>query len=322
MLYNLVPSQYSHIVLALGIVLAYVITWLDLHHFMSRLPKDHGKALAVEGKVSEGKSTGAGVIFVAVFALCALLFAPVDTERIIYIVLLLITRWTGFLDDASRTPWGRMVKGLLDLLIAALTAVAFLYFHEPKLHLALFDVDLMLPVWLYALLIVALIWGSINVTNCSDGVDGLSATLTIITLFSFYVVMHRLGTGDGFLLEIPVFVAVLLAYLWFNAPPSTALMGDAGSRSMGYYIALCALMSGSPILFVLLALVLIIDGGLGLFKITVIRLTGRKDFMHKLKTPFHDHVRHNLGWTGPQLVLRFAEIQLFVTIFTLALIGA
>ena len=48
MLYNLVPSQYSHIVLALGIVLAYVITWLDLHHFMSRLPKDHGKALAVE----------------------------------------------------------------------------------------------------------------------------------------------------------------------------------------------------------------------------------------------------------------------------------
>ena len=48
-------------------------------------------------------------------------------------------------------------------------------------------------------------------------------------------------------------------------------MGDAGSRAMGIFIAICALKSQSPFIYILAGLVLIIDGGLGLVKVSLLR---------------------------------------------------
>ena len=47
------------------------------------------------------------------------------------------------------------------------------------------------------------------------------------------------------------------------------MMGDAGSRAMGIFISIAALKSGSPLLYIPVALVLILDGGLGLVKVTL-----------------------------------------------------
>ena len=73
-------------------------------------------------------------------------------------------------------------------------------------------------------------------------------------------------------------------------------MGDAGSRALGFFIAVLAMKSGHPLIYILLALVLIIDGGLGLVKIFLLRFLK----IHVLKntlTPIHDHVRKNKDWS-------------------------
>ncbi len=112
-----------------------------------------------------------------------------------------------------------------------------------------------------AVLTVVLVWASINVTNCSDGVDGLSGTLTIITLMTIFVIDNLLGIEGSFNYCILVFAVCLLGYLWYNATPSKLLMGDAGSRAMGIFIAIACLKMGSPILYLLEAKMLILDGG-------------------------------------------------------------
>lgn len=48
-------------------------------------------------------------------------------------------------------------------------------------------------------------------------------------------------------------------------------MGDAGSRAMGIFIALAVMKTGSPFLYILVALVMILDGGLGLLKVALLR---------------------------------------------------
>ncbi|MCR4895404.1 MAG: phospho-N-acetylmuramoyl-pentapeptide-transferase [Lachnospiraceae bacterium] len=320
MLLKVIPQSLAPAFLPLGILIAFFATYFAIEKCMPKMPRDHGKALAVEGAVSKGKATGVGMIFVTVFVITALLLAPISIEMALYLVLLLFCRLTGFLDDAAKTPWGRTIKGLLDLVVAGGTAGVYLYFHPPVFRLAYLQLDVTVPVWLYALLIIALVWGSINVTNCTDGVDSLSATLSIITLFSFYAVITARGVGTEFGPHILLFVAALAAYLWYNAPPSTALMGDAGSRAIGYFIALAALMCGSPLLYLSFALVIILDGGLGLFKITVIRLTKKKNFMNRIKTPLHDHARKNLHWEGSQVLVRFAALQLLASLLTVSLI--
>ncbi len=216
------------------------------------------------------------------------------------------------MDDASKHPWGGLKKGLLDLLIAVIVAVTYLYFNSNMVRIATLGITITIPPVLFGLLAVILVWGSINVTNCSDGVDGLSGTLAIITLASFYVIDNILGKQDGFSLLILMFIICLLGYLWYNAAPSKLLMGDAGSRAMGIFISIVALKSGSPFLYLPVGIVFILDGGLGLLKVALIR--GFKiHILKNIRTPLHDHVRKVMGWSNTQTDTRFAIIQIVVS---------
>ena len=215
---------------------------------------------------------------------------------------------TGFLDDCSRMPWGEYKKGLLDLLIAIMVAVTFLNFNTNSVEVVTLGMQFEISPLVFGLLTIILVWTSINVTNCSDGVDGLSATLTIITLGTIYGINLMKGINGGFNYVILLFIVCLLGYLWFNATPSKLMMGDAGSRAMGLFISIAILKTHSPFLYIPVALVLILDGGLGLVKVALLRFCKIK-ILKNIRTPLHDQVRKVMGWSNTQAVFRFAIIQ-------------
>ncbi len=307
------------LVALIGILFAFFATCFFTGKFNQYLPKDIGRDFAHDGKLSAGKPRGAGFIFVLVYLVSALVFGKPDMEIIIYMILLFAAMMTGFLDDASKAPWGEYKKGLLDFLIAIAVAVTFLMNNENTIYLALFDVTVTIPVVVYGILIVILVWASINVTNCADGVDGLSGTLTMITLMSVYALNNLLFTGLEFNYFILLFVVCLLGYLWFNATPSKLLMGDAGSRAMGLFIAFAVLKMGSPLLYLLVAIVIILDGGLGLIKVSLLRFL-KIHILKNTRTPLHDQVRKVNGWSNTQTVFRFAIIQIIISIATVYMI--
>lgn len=90
-------------------------------------------------------------------------------------------------------------------------------------------------------------------------------------------------------------------------------MGDAGSRAIGLFIALAILKTGSPLFYIPAAIILIIDGGLGLIKVSLLRFFKIK-ILKNTRTPIHDHVRKNKGWSDTQVVLRFAIIQTIISV--------
>lgn len=297
----------------IGIMAAFILTCFMTSKFAEHLPKDLGRDFAFDGKKSAGKPRGAGLIFVLVFCGVALLFGNITLENVLYLVLTAAAMLTGFLDDASKAPWGEYKKGFLDLLLSAGVAAVFLVFNPSSITLAFLDVTVTIPPILFAVLAMVLVWGSINVTNCSDGVDGLSGTLTIITVMTFYIVDTVLGRESSFTYFILLFAVCILGYLWFNATPSKLLMGDAGSRAMGLFIAVAALKSGSPLLFIPAAFVLIMDGGLGLLKVFLLRFFKIR-ILKNIRTPLHDQARKVAGWSNTQTVFRFAIIQLVISI--------
>ena len=220
---------------------------------------------------------------------------------------------TGFLDDCAKTPWGEYKKGILDMVIAIMIAVTYLNFNTNEICIAIADTWITIPSVLFGFLIVVLVWTSINVTNCADGVDGLSGTLTIITLSGFYTVTLFGGRESEFAYMELLFIICILGYLWFNATPSTLLMGDAGSRAMGLFIAIAALKCKSPILYILMAGVLIVDGGIGLLKVALLRFC-KIHILKNTRTPLHDHVRKVWNWSNTHTVFRFAIIQIVLCI--------
>ena len=276
-----------------GVVFAYLLTSFLLAIGMNKLPRDHGREFAHDGGLSAGKPRGAGFVFILVFVLAALVFGNVDREMTIYLILTVAAMMTGYLDDCAKVSWGELRKGLLDLMIAIMTAVTMVNFNGSDVLIAVTGQVIALPPVLYGVLAIVLVWGSINVTNCADGVDGLSGTLTSITLFTIYMIMNSTGTAPEFSYTILLFIACILGYLWFNATPSRLLMGDAGSRAMGLFIAIAIMKSGYPFLYLLAAFVLMVDGGIGLVKVSLLRFLHIK-ILTKVRTPLHDHVRKNL----------------------------
>ena len=289
---------------ALGFLLAFALTALMDSMFRERLPHDHGRAFAVNGELSKGKARGSGLIFVLCIALVTLAVIPFRVEYLIYTALLIASMLSGYFDDAADTAWNEYKKGLIDFVIAVVAGVTYLNFNGTGVQLLNWAFSIPYPV--YLLLIIVLIWASINVVNCTDGVDGLSASVAVVTigtyLLAYKTELAEYGTAGV------VFMGALLAYLWSNAKPSSLLMGDAGSRAMGFFIAMLSLKCGHPFAFLLAAIVFIVDGSLGILKISL------KRFLHisilkNTRTPLHDHARKNKGWSDEQVVARWLIMQ-------------
>ena len=302
-----------------GILFAFAFTCMAIAKFNPYLPKDMGRQFAHDGKLSAGKPRGAGIIFIFTFAISALLFAQMNVEIAIYLILIVVEMLTGYFDDAAEKPWGEYLKGFLDLAVAVVVALVYMHYNSSDVVFATLGLTITISPVVFAILTVVLVWASINVTNCSDGVDGLSGTLTIITIMSIFVFDAIMGVNDNFNFLILLFSVCLLGYLWYNATPSKLLMGDAGSRAMGIFIAIAALKSQSPFMYLFFGIVLILDGGLGLIKVALLRFL-KIHILKNTRTPLHDHVRKNGDWSNAQVVFRFAIIQLVVSLAAMYLV--
>lgn len=320
MLSLLFSDKFRGVELALIVAVSFAIAFLGIILFKGMLPKDQGRKFAHNGALSEGKPRGAGLILITAFTISSVLLVKLNLEIIIYLFLIFMSMLTGYLDDSAEKPWGELLKGVLDLLISAGSAFTFYYFNSSDISIAMLNINIHIHPVLFVILGTILVWASINVTNCSDGVDGLSGTLTSISLATALVILGRTSNDSAFSKIIIIMIVSIVAYLWFNASPSKILMGDAGSRALGVVLAIAFLKTGSPILFIPAALILIIDGGLGLLKLSAIRYLKIKNFMKNIRTPIHDHLRKNKGWSDTQTVFRLSILQFLISIATIALV--
>lgn len=317
MFYNLLAkTNNTTLVLLVPMLCSFLIAFFSLKFFKRILPKDQGRAFAVNGALSEGKPRGAGIIFVTSFTLCTALFYPLDIENIIYLVLVYAAMLSGYFDDAAETPWGNLKKGLIDLVISLGIAFTYYYYNGSQVKLYITDSTFTIPAPLFIILAGVLVWTAINVTNCTDGVDGLCGSLVMTVLLPLAFMVTKSGAAD-MLLPMIMFVT-LAAYLWFNCSPSQMLMGDAGSRALGVFLAVMFLKTAAPFAFIPMAIVIILDGGLGLLKLSFRRFLKIKSFMEGIRTPLHDHARKNKGWSDTQVVIRFTILQIIVNLCFMA----
>ncbi len=342
----------SHMnLIGLGFVLTSILSFILLPRFKHLLPTDRGKEFACEGEKSKGKPQSAGFIFINIFTFVCILVVPPSERMIVPMVVgcIYLTMLTGFFDDKSVIPWGRAKKGILDAIICFLTAIAICQFHVMQIWLPFTKKTFDCPPWLFILIAAAILWIMINSTNCSDGVDALAGTLSIVPLiamgiFMYVVVGHEdfasyfkiphstMGAQWGIMLF--AMTGAISGYLWFNAEPSQMLMGDAGSRAIGLALGAAVLASGNFFLGLVVAPVILINGGTGIVKLVVIKVFKRLGVctenkedaklhikaLHKFRFPFHDHCRNKYGWSNAQVLMRFSIVQIWLLAILFALL--
>lgn len=294
-----------------AVVISFLMTLLIIKLTIQIMPRDQGRQYAMNGALSAGKPRGVGIVFILCFVFLSLLILPLETEFTCYLFLMTLVMLSGFLDDRSQIPWGEYKKGFIDLIIA-ISSVSIYYFYDEHIK-GLSTIYQILTL----ICAVIVIWVSINVTNCSDGVDGLCGSLSCVTLFTIFLFIQKENTI--YATAILMLIACILGYLWFNVSPSVLLMGDAGSRAIGYFIAIACLKFLPFYYFAAVAFVLLLDGGIGIVKVVLLRFFKIR-ILKNVQTPLHDFVRRSLGWSDGQVVFRFCMIQIVISVVSFYLL--
>jgi phospho-N-acetylmuramoyl-pentapeptide-transferase len=309
--------------IGLGVSLSAIATWYLIPRLAHRLPTDKGREFAVGAQQSKGKPVGAGSIFVLIFLIAGLLILPLELRYLEILACVLLASLEGFLDDRSNGGWSEYRLALVDLAISFLGATAICQFDAVQLWLPLTKNPLSISPWIFIPLATGLIWLTINATNCTDGVDGLSGSLSLLAFTylggilyaivghqdnSRYLLVPHYVEGANWAMLSFLMAGCLAGYLWHNAHPSTVLMGDAGSRPIGFLLGVLILACGNPFLIFVVAGVVLINGATGMLKVALLRFF-KIGIFKKVRYPLHDHVRQNHGWSNTQVLVRFVLLQ-------------
>lgn len=308
---------------ALGLGAGAALCWWSLPRVAPCLPRDRGRDHAIAGAASAGKPTSAGIFFIPLLLAIAILVAPFDRSQLLIMGCVLLACWTGHLDDRSLLPWGNYRKALLDLGITVAAALALTQGEPSVLWLPIARDPIELSPWWYVPIATGVLWIAVNATNCTDGVDGLSGSLLLLAFLYLAAILYLVvghqevaryllvpfvtrGADWGILAFTTM--GVLLGYLWHNANPSSVLMGDAGSRALGLLLGVLVLATGNPFLILIVAGVVLVNGGTGLVKVALLRFF-KIGIFRSIRFPLHDHCRKALNWSNAQVLVRFMILQ-------------
>ena len=189
-------------------------------------------------------------------------------------------------------------------------------------------------IWLIIIPIIIFIISAVsNSNNLTDGLDGLSAGLSAIIVFTLGVFAWTSGNiifSDYLNImyiprvgEITIFIAALLGslvgFLWYNTYPATVFMGDTGSLTVGGLIAVISILIRKELLIPILCGVFLIEALSVIFQVSYFKITKNKTGIGKrifLMTPIHHHFQ-KAGYHESKIVSRLWIIGIFLALITI-----
>ena len=247
----------------------------------------------------------------------------IATNMILFIASTVGFGIIGLIDDLKKLI-GRNTEGLkpmykmIGLLIVSVGFVigATTFLHMPTdIYVPFWGNTLTLPIWLYIPFAVLVMLATTNAINLTDGIDGLSTSVTTIILACLTVISIIFGIK-----EITVFGSILigtcLGFLIFNLHPAKVMMGDTGSLLLGGAIASIALYLKMPLLLIIIALVPVIETLSVMLQVRHFKKTRKRIFK---MTPIHHHFEL-CGWNENKIVSVFSIITLICSVIGLMLI--
>ena len=324
----------SYLVLIIVALYAgFIFTVLLLPRFYKYLPKDRGREFAIHAENALGKPTGAGIVFISIFFILSFLISPVNLSQITVLFFTWLVMFTGYLDDRAHHSWGEYRKGAIDLVLSVAASVALLYCQfggEVYFWLPFVTNEVAVHPVVFVLVSTLVLWVSINTTNCTDGVDGLSGTLVLLALISGINFLFCARSYENCQLSVGSphgrrarwryrfwSLGVLMGYLWHNAFPSKVLM-ETRAHGLWIFIGICVILSGNPFLLLMTSAMILINGGTGLLKVALLRFFNIR-ILHSIRFPLHDHMRKNRLWSPTQVLLKFMIMQVLITLAVLGL---
>ena len=306
-------------------VVGCALSWA-LGHFL--LPVLHalkaGASIREIGPTWHNNKTGTpimgGLMFIFASILCLLLNLTAMTDYSVFFVLALglCHGFIGFLDDFAKIRHHRNL-GLTSLQKAMLQMAVSALFLYAMYKAGAMDTHLYIPFWnrsfelhpiVYIFFAMFVMVGCVNSVNLTDGVDGLSSSVTLPVMVFFTAASCALGKYDLALLPASL-VGGLMAYLTYNWHPAKVFMGDTGSLFLGGVVCAMAFALEMPLILILVGFVYICETMSDILQISYFKMTHGKRLFKM--APIHHHFEM-CGWKEERIVLSFAGVSAIMCI--------
>jgi phospho-N-acetylmuramoyl-pentapeptide-transferase len=305
-----------------------------------RLKQGKGQPIRSDGPQShlvtkKGTPTMGGLMILFGIVASTLLWAnPANPYVWIVLGVTLSFGGVGFYDDylkvtkQTHSGFAGRSRLLIEALIAGAACYAIASLGRGSLATSLtfpFFKELVIPLgWFFVVFGAFIIVGAGNAVNLTDGLDGLAIVPVIIaslsfgfisylvgnTVFADYLNVHYVaGTGELAVLCGAV-IGSGLGFLWFNAPPASIFMGDTGSLALGGMIGTIAVATKHEIVLAVIGGLFVLEAVSVIVQVVSFKLTGKRVFR---MAPIHHHFEQ-LGWTEPQIVIRFWIISVMLAL--------
>ncbi len=301
------------------------LSWA-LGHFL--LPVLHalkaGASIREIGPTWHNNKTGTpimgGLMFIFASILCLLLNLTAMTDYSVFFVLALglCHGFIGFLDDFAKIRHHRNL-GLTSLQKAMLQMAVSALFLYAMYKAGAMDTHLYIPFWnrsfelhpiVYIFFAMFVMVGCVNSVNLTDGVDGLSSSVTLPVMVFFTAASVALGEYDLALLPASL-IGGLIAYLTYNWHPAKVFMGDTGSLFLGGVVCAMAFALEMPLILILVGFVYICETMSDILQISYFKMTHGKRLFKM--APIHHHFEM-CGWKEERIVLSFAGVSAIMCI--------
>ena len=221
----------------------------------------------------------------------------------------------GFIDDFKKvvlhntdglSPKLKML-GLLIIAVAYVVMLVFNFENGTDIYIPFIKISITLPLWLYIPFAVFVILATTNAVNLTDGIDGLSTSVTTIILTCLTVISIIWDIKETTIFGC-IIIGAGLGFLLFNLHPAHVFMGDTGSLLLGGAIAGIALYLKLPLLLIIIAIVPVIETASVILQIAYFKKTGNRLFK---MAPIHHHFELS-GWKENKIVSIFSLITLIM----------
>ncbi|MBI3702451.1 MAG: phospho-N-acetylmuramoyl-pentapeptide-transferase [Rhizobiales bacterium] len=309
-----------------------------------RLKQGKGQPIRKDGPQShlltkKGTPTMGGLMILSGALVSTLLWAnPANLYVWIVLGVTLAFGAIGFYDDylkvtrQTHAGFAGRTRLLVEAAIAVVAVTALIQLGKAPVATSLvfpFFKDLVINLgWAFVLLGAFVIVGAGNAVNLTDGLDGLAIVPVMIAAGSFGLIAYLAGNavfaeylqiryvaGTG---ELAVLCGAVigagLGFLWFNAPPATIFMGDTGSLSLGGPLGTVAVAIKHEIVLAVVGGLFVLEAVSVIVQVVSFKLTGKRVFK---MAPIHHHFEQ-LGWTEPQIVIRFWIVAVVLALAGLA----
>ena len=261
-----------------------------------------------------------GLMFIAAAIVCLLICIPTMTEYTVFYALIpgLCFGFIGFLDDFTKIKFKRNLgltawqKASLQLIVSVL--YLYLLYKEGSLSCDLYipfvNISVAIHPMVYIFFAMFVMVGCVNAVNLTDGVDGLSSSVTIPVMVFFAAAAVAMGRFDLALLPASL-VGGLIAYLFYNWHPAKVFMGDTGSLFLGGIVCALAFAMDMPLILILVGFVYICETMSVILQVGYFKLTHGKRLFKM--APIHHHFEM-CGWKEEKVVLVFAGVSVVMCV--------